>query len=577
MTRRAGASAPGAPAGVPRWRVSVLFAGWCITLALLLCRLVDLQVFQAQGLQRIAIRQQLGSLRLPGRRGAIVDRGGRPLALNVPVDSLYAVPRAIPDPAAFARAIAPALRLTPAEVEARLRRGGPHFAWLARRQPPHTIAAVRALGLGDAVGVLTETQRVYPAGELAASTIGFAGMDGSGLAGLEMQYDAVLRGVEGLGTAHRDAIGRELVQTQRILTPPHDGNTLVLTLDEVIQHIAERELRRAVAAAGAQGGVAIVMDPNTGAIFALATLPSFDPNRFQETSPEVWRNRAVADVYEPGSPFKLILAAAALSSGAVSPGERFPDPGMIRVNGAWIHDAEVPAHPTLTLAEIVKYSSNVGAAEVASRLGRDRFSGYIRRFGFGRPTGIDLPGEAAGIIRPVEQWFGPSLQNIGFGQGISVTPIQLLVAASALTTHGLSVHPHLVEAVRDPAGHTIDTPGALPPQPVIEPEVADRVLAMMREVVQGGSGEKAGLPGYPVAGKTGTAQRPRAGGGYEPGAYEASFVGAVPVPSPRIAVLVIVDRPGGVYTGGDVAAPPFREIARQVLWYLRVPPVDGPE
>ena len=577
MTHRAGASAPGAPAGVPRWRVSVLFAGWFITLALLLCRLVDLQVFQAQGLQRLAIRQQLGSLRLPGRRGAIVDRTGRPLALNVPIDSLYAVPRAIPDPAAFARAVAPALRLTPAEIETRLRRGGPYFAWLARRQPRPTIEAVRALGLGDAIGILTETERVYPAGALAASTIGFAGMDGSGLAGLEMQYDAVLRGVEGLGMAHRDAIGRELMQTQRILTPPHDGNTLVLTLDEVIQHIAERELRRAVAASGAHGGAAIVMDPNTGAIFALATLPSFDPNRFQETAPEVWRNRAVADVYEPGSPFKLILAAAALSSGAVGPDERFPDPGTIRINGAWIHDAEVPPRPTLTLAEIVKYSSNVGAAQVASRLGRDRFYGYIRQFGFGRPTGIDLPGEAAGIIRPVEQWFGPSLQNIGFGQGISVTPIQLLVAASAITTHGLSVHPHLVEAVRDPAGHTIDAPGAFQPQPVIEPEVADRVLAMMREVVVGGSGEKASLPGYPVAGKTGTAQRPAAGGGYEPGAYVASFVGAVPVPSPRIAVLVIVDRPGGVYSGGDVAAPPFREIARQVLWYLRVPPVDAPE
>ena len=577
MTSRAKTSAPGAPPGASRWRLIVVLVVWIASFTVLLGRLIDLQIVRAPSLQRLATRQQLESLKLPGRRGEIVDRAGRRLAVNVAADSVYAVPRAILNPVAFARATAPALGLTTAEVELRLRRGGAHFAWLARRQPPETIEAVRALHLGDAIGILPETRRVYPAGSLAASVIGFAGLDGSGLAGLELQYDDILRGVEGVGLAHRDAIGRELVQTQRILTPPRDGATLVLTLDEVIQHIVERELGRAVQATKAQGGTAIVMEPSTGAILALAAYPSFDPNRFQAVAPALWKDGAVADVYEPGSTFKLILAAAALSSHVVSPEERFPDPGKIRMNGATIHDAEPPEHSPLTLGEIVKYSSNVGAAQVATRLGKDRFYRYILRFGFGHPTGIDLPGEAAGIIRPISQWFGPSLQNIGFGQGISTTPIQLLVAASAFATHGLAVHPHVVEAIRDPAGHTLDTPGNLPPHPIIEPEVADRVLTMMREAVKGGTGTQARLPGYVVAGKTGTAQRPGPRGGYEAGAYVASFVGVVPVPSPRIAILVIVDRPRGVYFGGDVAAPAFREIAQQVLWYLRVPPGTAPE
>jgi cell division protein FtsI/penicillin-binding protein 2 len=577
--RRPNASAQGRFPGVSRWRITAVFTAWIAVFALLGGRLFDLQILHGHSLQRLAIRQQLESIRLPGRRGVILDRTGSRLAVNVEADSIYAVPRAIPDPAEFARQVAPTLHLTPRDVMTRLRRGGVSFAWLARRQPPEAIDAIRALQLGGAIGIWPDTRRAYPAGTLAASVIGFTGLDDTGLAGLELQYDGTLRGVEGIGTANRDAIGRMLVHTERIVLPPRDGNTLVLTIDEVVQHIAARELARAVASAGAQGGAAIVMDPLTGAILAIATAPTFDPNRYQAAPPGRWKNRVVADVYEPGSTFKLILVAAALSSRRVAPGDTFADPGKIRINGATIHDAEPPdpRHTTLSLTEIVKYSSNVGAAQVASRVGKERLYRYIKRLGFGRPTGIDLPGEAAGIIRPVSQWYGPSLQNIGFGQGISVTPIQLLVAASALATHGAAVHPHLVEAIRDAEGHAIATPGNIPPRQVIEPAVADRVAAMMREVVEGGTGVKARLEGYAVAGKTGTAQRPGAFGGYEPGAYVASFVGVVPVSAPRLAILVIVDRPRGVYFGGDIAAPAFREIARQVLWYLRVPPAGTPE
>jgi len=579
MTARPGASAQGPASGNCHWRITAVFTAWIAAFALLGGRLFDLQVLHGPGLARLAVRQQLESIRLPGRRGFILDRTGSRLAVNVAADSIYAVPSLISDPAAFAREVAPPLHLTPGDVMARLRRGGPYFAWLARRQPPEAIDAVRALQLGDAVGIWPDTRRAYPAGTLAASALGFTGVDDAGLAGLELQYDGSLRGVAGVGTAHRDAIGRELVQTERIVSPPRDGHTLVLTIDEVVQHVAERELTRAVDDARARGGVAIVMDPQTGAVLAIATVPTFDPNGYQAAPPDRWKNRAVADVYEPGSTFKLILVAAALSAHAVGLGDTFADPGKIRINGATIHDAEPPdpRRTVLSLTEIIKYSSNVGAAQVATRLGKERFYAYIERLGFGRPTGIDLPGEAAGIVRPIRRWYGPSLQNIGFGQGISVTPIQLLVAASALATHGVAVHPHLVEAIRDPAGHAVATPGNIPPQQLIEPEVADQVAAMMREVVEGGTGVKARVEGYTVAGKTGTAQRPGASGGYEPGAYVSSFVGVVPASAPRLAILVVVDRPRGVYFGGDIAAPAFREIARQVLWYLRVPPAGGVE
>ena len=571
--------AGGGPDDAARRRLSALSAVWMVALGLLLLRMVDLQIVRAGPLGRLAVRQQLESLRLPGRRGQIVDRDGRPLAINVEVDSVYAVPKAIDDPAAFARAVGPVLALSSGEVGSRLRRGGAYFAWLARRRPAGVADRLRALNLGDAVGIVPESRRAYPAGSLAANVLGFAGTDDAGLAGLELQYDRVLRGAGGVEVADRDAVGRELMQTQRIVTPPRNGATLVLTIDEVIQHLAEREVARAVKETHARAGLAIVMDPEAGGILALAAAPSFDPNRYQDAPPRLWKSPAVADVYEPGSTFKLILAAAALESHAVTPADRWTDPGKIRINGFTIHDAEPNEHfDSLSLGDIVKYSSNVGAAQVATRLGKDAMYAYIRQFGFGRPTGIDLPGEVAGLIRPVAQWFGPSLQNIAFGQGVSVTPIQLLAAVSSFATDGLAVRPHVVAVVRDPAGRTVATPGdASGRHRVIEAGVAAQVLAMMREVVRGGTGVKAQVEGYTVAGKTGTAQRPGPSGGYEPGAYIASFVGVVPVPSPRLAILVVVDEPRGVYFGGDVAAPVFREIARQALWYLRVPPDETPQ
>jgi cell division protein FtsI/penicillin-binding protein 2 len=577
--RRGTDTRPGRPtdsAGIAAPRLVALAGVWIVALILLCFRMIDLQVVRAGPLGRLAARQQFESVQLPGRRGLIVDRNGRPLAINVDADSVYAVPKAIDDRVAFAHAVGPVLGLTPPEVRARLRLGGPYFAWLARRLTSGEVAErVQALHLGPALGVVAESRRAYPSGALAANVLGFAGTDDTGLAGLELRYDAMLRGAGGVEVADRDAIGRELVQTERVITPPREGATLVLTLDEMVQHVAEREIALAAARSRARAALAIVMDPETGGILALAAWPSFDPNRYQDAPPDRWKSPAVADVYEPGSTFKLILASAALGSGAVTLDDRWSDPGKIRINGATIHDAEPAEHfDSLNLADIITFSSNVGAAQVATRLGKATMAAYIRRFGFGRSTGVDLPGEAAGLVRPIAQWRGPALQNIAFGQGISVTPIQLLVAVSALATDGLAVQPHVVAVVRDTEGRIIAAPGDVPRHRVIGSRVAAQVLAMMRRVVREGTGVKAQIDGYTVAGKTGTAQRPGRRGGYEPGAYVASFVGVVPVPAPRLAILVVVDTPRGQYFGGDVAAPVFRDIARQALWHLRVPPAD---
>ena len=566
------------PNGATPNRLVALLVVWVLACLALLARMVDLQVVRGGALERLALRQQMEAVDIPGRRGVILDRAGRPLAINVEVDSIYAVPRAITDPRAFARRVAPVLGVTPAEVVARLGRGGRYFAWLARRQPVAVAKALAGLGLGGKIGVVPEAQRDYPNGPLAASVIGFAGTDDRGLAGLELQYNDLLQGASGAGTANRDAIGRELMQTLQILTPPRDGDTVVLTLDAVIQHIAERELANAVRQAHALGGVAIVMDPQTGAILALASTPSFDPNVYEHSPPSLWKSAAVSNVYEPGSTFKLILATAATASGAFTRDDRVTDPGQIHINGVTIHDAERSEHfASLSLSEIIKYSSNVGAAQIATRVGKATYARYIRAFGFGRPTGIDLPGEASGLVRPIGQWFGPTLQNIGFGQGISVTPIQLLVAESALATGGIEVRPHLLGSVRDGEGRPLAPPDGPQPHRVVPAGVAAQVFAMMRGVLtDGGTGVKARIPGFTVAGKTGTAQKPSPHGGYESGGYIASFVGVVPATDPRLAMLVVIDHPQGLYYGGDVAAPVFREIGRQVLWYLQIPPSAPP-
>jgi cell division protein FtsI/penicillin-binding protein 2 len=542
-----------------------------VILAVLQLRLIDVQLVQGGRLQRMAQRQQLATIPLQPHRGRLLDRRGRLLAINVDAPSVYAVPSAIPDHHAFAARVAPVLGQSPDDVLRRLQVGR-HFAWLARKVPAQTAERIKALGLVGQIGIRLEDRRSYPNGGLAAHLLGFVGIDSQGLAGVELAYDKILRGVAGEALAEQDGVGRILVETQRVVTPPQDGADLLLTIDQVIQHITERELDAAMVRTHARAGSVIVMDPRSGEILALAVRPAFDPNSGPAARPDLWLNRTVASVYEPGSTFKVFTAAAALDTRAVSPDDTFLCNGSLRVPGGHvIREAVTKKLGPLTLAGIIKHSCNVGAAQVATRLGKPRFHEYIRAFGFGSPTGVDLPGELPGLVPPPSQWLGPGLQTIAFGQGVSVTPLQLLTAATALTNEGTVVRPHVVRGRRDREGRTTAVVGRMSVRRPIEPATAAARGKMMIGTVEGGTGRMAAIEGYAVAGKTGTAQKP-VRGGYDPDRYISSFLGFVPSRDPALAMLVILDEPLGAYFGGEVAAPVFREIATQTLWYLRIPP-----
>ena len=560
-----------------RLRSTVLLFMLAAAMLGLAARLISLHVVHASALEALAERQQAGRLTIEPARGRLLDRSGRPLTINVEAQSVYAVPSKIPNRHAFARAVAPVLRLPPAEVAGRLP-PNLHFAWLARKVTPDVAAALRARAPGDQLGFLSEARRVYPNGPLAAHLLGFAGIDNQGLAGAELAFDRYLRGRAGLARVERDAIGRPRFETRDILREPTDGADVVLTIDQVIQHIAERELDRALAVTRARWGAVLVMEPKSGDLLAMAAAPRFDPNAFARAKPAEWVNRALGAIVEPGSTFKIVLAAAALEGGVVDPHEVFVSTGELKVGGGHvIREAHNRRFPRQTLADIVRNSSNVGAAMVATRLGKERFYDAIRRFGFGRPTGIDLPGEAAGLVPPPSQWLGSGLQTIGFGQGISATPLQVLAAGAAIANEGVVIRPRVLRAVRDGEGRALEvaTPeivGQATPR-----VVARQVLAMMEDVVTRGTGTLARIEGYRVAGKTGTAQKPGPDGRYLADTYIASFLGIVPSDRPQLVILVVLDDPRGEYYGGAVAAPVFRTVAAQVLWHLRVPPSAVPE
>ncbi len=557
-----------------RLRTAVLFTVLWTALAGLGVRLVYLHVVQAPELERIAERQQLGTVKIEANRGRLLDRLGRPLAVNVEAASAFAIPSKIADSRAFIRAVAPVVGQRPAELAQKLDPDR-HFAWLARRAAPEVVASLRAMRLGDQIGFLTETKRSYPSGTLASHVIGFAGVDNQGLEGAELVFEETLRGRPGSARIERDAMGRPRFDTRAVVREPAPGADVMLTIDQVIQHIAERELDRAVASTLATSGAVLIMDPKSGELLAMATHPRYDPNSVGRGEKAVVANRAISAVYEPGSTFKIILAAAALEAGAVTPQEVFASNGELRVAGGYvIREARGRKFPRQTLGDIIRQSSNVGAALVAVRLGKERYYDAIRRFGFGAPTGVDLPGELAGLVPSPAQWLSPGLETIGFGQGISVTPLQMLAAASALGNEGRLVRPHVLRAVRDPEGRVVKVAVPEPGRQAVSPEVARAVVAMMEEAVNKGTGTLARVEGYRIAGKTGTAQKPAPGGGYMPDAYVASFFGLVPADSPRLAVLVILDGPKGEHYGGTVAAPVFQAIATQVLWHLRLPPSE---
>jgi cell division protein FtsI (penicillin-binding protein 3) len=538
-------------------------------------RLLQLAWLEGDRLAGLARRQRETRLEIEPLRGTIVDRSGDVLAVSVRGASVYVRPRRVPpqfDPGPLLRRLA-----IPHEEWLRKVSSEAPFVWLRRQANPDEVEAIEALA-PHAVGILPERRRLYPRGALASAVIGFAGIDSQGLEGVERAYDGFLRGRPGTFGVERDALGR------KIFSGAHDGEArrgadVVLTLDSTLQYAAERELERQVEATGAQGGIAVALDPRTGEVLAMAQTPSFDPNEVASSRPEERRNRVITDVYEPGSTLKGLLAAAVLEEGAASRQERFfCEEGDYRIGKAVIHDHH--GHGWLTFDRIFWVSSNICAAKLAARIGAERYGAYLQAFGLGRRTGIDLLGEQPGLLRPPGTWKPLELATIAFGQGIAITPLQLAAAYAALANGGVLMRPYVVRRVVAADGTVLLENSPQPIRRVVREETARAVTEILEGVVgPEGTGERASIPGVRVAGKTGTSQKANPGRrGYSRGRI-ASFVGYFPAENPRMVLLVLVDEPRTTIWGGTAAAPLFREIALAAIERLGIErdiPVEGP-
>ncbi len=539
-------------------------------------RLIVLQVLDATSLDEAAAKQRLRTIELPGERGRIFDRDGGDLALSVPARTIYAQPRLIRDPAGTARKLAPLLGQPAKTILGRLRSGAA-WTYLAREIPVANGQAVAKLDL-PGIGVLTDTMRRYPSGQLASQVLGFVGTDGSGLAGVEQRYDGLLAGHSGQMLLEQDPSGRPIPQGQRSVEPARPGSDLVLTIDQNIQYVAERALAAAVKQYQAKSGSVVVMAPRTGELLAVANVPTFDPNRFGTSSDEARKDRAVTNVYEPGSTNKVITAAAALDAGVVRPSTKVTVPPELPLCPGVhsFHDSHQHGTERLTFADVVAQSSNIGTIRVATKLGPERLAKAELDFGYGQRTGVDLPGETPGIVRPQSTWTCPDLGTNAIGQGVAVSVLQMARVYASVANGGLLVQPTLLRGTVDERGdyHATERPT---PKRVLSVRTTQTLTSILEGVVrEGGTGTRAALDDWTVAGKTGTAQVPNPnGGGYLPGAYVASFMGYAPAEDPRVVVAVVLDRPTkGIY-GGTVAAPVFREVAGYALRHMEVPPSLG--
>jgi cell division protein FtsI (penicillin-binding protein 3) len=546
-----------------------------IVLCVLLCgfgavlfRLVTLQVLQAAELTVRADRQHQKTVSLEGARGTIVDRHGKMLAMNMDVPSVFGIPTALDSPAKAARHLAPVLHVRTDELERKLRQDR-NFVWLARKLDPEQGRQLERMPL-EGIGVVMEGRRFYPKGPLLSHVLGFAGMDGEGLEGIERRYESQLHGEKQVTVLQRDALGRTVFPKGPSEQGPAPGHSLVLTIDEVVQYITERELEDAVARTQAKAGTMIVLDPQSGAVLALAVSPRFDPNAIASLAPDRWRNRALTDAYEPGSTMKAIVAAAAIEEQVMKPGTMvFGENGRMTVANTVIHDHDKLGW--MTFAQVIQKSSNIGAAKTGMVLGEQRLYRYLQAFGFGQRTDIDLPGEAAGLVKHPRDWGRRSVASISMGQEIGVTPIQMVSAIGAVANGGVLMKPYVVSEVRDMHGRLLKHVMPEVKRRVVSPETARTVTAILEGVVTDGTGTKAAIPGFRVAGKTGTAQKIDARtGAYSSTQFVGSFVGFVPADHPRLAMIVVIDEPHSEAWGGVVAAPVFRRVGEQVLNYLGV-------
>src|SRR3954470_15610783 len=548
-------------------RIRLLLALFALVFAVTLGRAVWLQGVRAADLGRMAERQHHESIVIPAGRGTIFDAAGVQLALGEATTTIYADPRQVTQPRVIAQAAQRYLGVDANALYPRLLNRRSSFLYVKRfadQKSADTFLAKSYVGIGS----YPEERRAYPQRSVAAPVIGCAGTDNKGLGGLEVEYDGKLSGRTGKQTIVRDPFGRaiDVVST----TPEREGHDLFTTIDHSIQANAEAVLRSTIRQWRARAATAVVIEPRTGKVLAMAQAPGYDANNAGNVPLALQRNRAITDTYEPGSTFKLVTIAGALSTGIVTPETKFTLPYSIHVADRIIHDAEPRGTETLTVAQILSHSSNVGAITIAEKLGSARVAEWIDRLGFGKQTGIDFPGESQGQVLPLDQWSGSTIGNVPIGQGIAVTPMQMASTYAAIANDGVWIQPHLVAKVGGRALHDFKR------HRIVSPAVNTVLKQMLTNVVDehGATGNAAQIPGYTVAGKTGTAQKPGPHG-YTTGQYVASFVGFVPVEKPRLVVLVMVDDPRSAIFGGVVAAPAFAQIAKFGLQYLSVPP-DAP-
>lgn len=553
----------------PNKRLIQIFAFLAAWAVVVVARLVQIQLVRHNDYTQRAQRQQERTLSLNPLRGSILDSRGRVLAESVSAETIYADPQAVSDVKKTAKALASIGVDDEDDIREKLSARG-SFVYIARQVPMDDAAKIKRLKL-PGIYFLDDHRRSYPRGTLASNVIGYVGLDGEGLAGVEHSLDEHVHGKAGKVTLLQDARRGMYLVGGEGANRPIDGNDVVLTIDSVVQFIAERALAKAVDKYHAAAGVAIVMDPSDGSLLAMASAPTFDPNHYRDYPPAAWRNRTVQDMYEPGSTFKIVTASAGLEEGVITPSQIVDcGNGAIQIANVTIHEHGGNHYGMITFEDVMVHSSNVGAVKVGLNLGPDRFYRYIRKFGFGERTGIPLPGEAGGLVRRTDKWSMVSNASMSIGQEIGVTPLQLIRAVNAVANGGVRVEPRIVDRVVDATGRTIYRP----PQPAPERIVSEKTAAVLNEILKAvvarGTGQPAALAEHIVAGKTGTAQK--AGRGGYSDKVLASFVGYVPADRPRLVIYVAVDEPKGAQYGGTVAAPVFKEIAEASLRYLGVPP-----
>jgi cell division protein FtsI (penicillin-binding protein 3) len=553
-----------------------LFVIFIVAFGGMAMRLISLQIFEGPAYAEQAAAQRSREELIPARRGAIFDRAGEPLAISVDLQTLWTDPSQVEDPSRTAAKLAPILGRDPIEIEASLigTMPGDQFEYIARRLEPKVARRIEKLNL-PGLYFLDEPERLYPGNNLASHILGFVDTDGNGISGIESQFEGVLSGEAGEIAFEQDPTGQTLWQAGFSQTRAEPGRAIFLSLDKELQYFTQSALATAAEQYGAESGSAIVMRPRTGEILAMANVPDYDPNDPGGSDQEMQRNRAVTDQYEPGSIYKMVTLAAALEEKVVTPKTRFSVASTFMYAGEDFNDSHSHATMDMSVSDIIKDSSNVGTIQMGLKVGGKRLLHYIKEFGFGSPTGLDFPGEAPGSYPDYKDWTPPTIATLPIGQGIAVTPLQMAVAYSAIANDGRWIEPSVVAGTMQDHGEVRPSaPGAT--RRVVSKKTADQVTKILTRVVDEGTGTAAQIPGYQVAGKTGTAQKPDGMGGYAEGDYIASFAGFAPADRPEIAVIVMLDGPTPYY-GGLTAAPTFREITEFALRHLNVSPTGNAE